>query len=129
MEAFLRDLAGRQFRYGECDCLLVLADWLVLTGRNRDPAEGYRGTYSDEAGYLAVLRPAGGLARFVRSMAAEMSLARVRPATAPTGAIGVVRHEAKHFGAIRCPSGRWAVKANDGMVFLKDPRVVAAWRV
>jgi hypothetical protein len=129
VEAFLRDLAGRPFRYGEVDCILALADWLLLTGRNRDPAEAYRGTYSDEDGYLAILRPAGGLARFVRSMAAEMCLARVRPATAECGAIAVVRHQGQHFGAIRCPSGRWAIKCNDGLVFARDIRVVAAWGV
>jgi hypothetical protein len=125
----LRDLARRPFRYGQTDCVLVLADWLLICGRNRDPAEGYRGAYADEDGYRAILAPAGGLARFVRSMAAEMCLARVRACIAPEGAIGVVRHEGQHFGAIRTPSGRWAIKANDGLLMLRDARVVAAWEV
>jgi hypothetical protein len=126
---FLQRYASRRFQYGACDCCTFLADWILATGRNRDPAEGYRGTYNDEASCLAVLRAAGGLLRLVRYLAADFCLARVEPATAPCGAIAVVRHQGRHFGAIRTPSGRWAIKCNDGLVMLRDVRVVAAWEV
>jgi hypothetical protein len=127
--AFLRILAGRPFRYGQCDCILALADWLIFVGRNRDIAEDVRGTYSDEASCAAVLAARGGVLRVVATGAAEMGLARVRATEAPCGAIGVVRYQRKHYGAIKAPSGRWAVKCNDGVSVVQNPKVVAAWKV
>lgn len=134
MEAFLRDLAGRPFRYGTTDCVLFLADWLLVCGRNRDIAEDYRGTYSDEDACFAILRAKGGLLRLVASYARELALEPVRPAIAPTGAIGVIRYQPegdreRHLGAIRCPSGRWASKCTNGLLMVGAPRVAAAWKV
>lgn len=134
MAPFLRDYAGRRFRYGRTDCVLFLADFLVWMGRNRDPAEGVRGTYHDEASCVRVLRERGGLLRIVAAAAREMNLERVAPDEAPAGSVAVIRYtppsgRETHFGAVRTPSGRWAVKATDGLLMLKSPRVVAAWKV
>ena len=131
MTPFLIDLAARRFAWGRTDCALVLADWLLATGRNRDPAEHLRGTYATEAECVAVLKANGGLLRLVARLAKDSLLDRVPPADAQAGSIAVIRHgdPRRHFGAIRAPSGRWAVKCTDGLVMLRNPRVVAAWKV
>jgi hypothetical protein len=134
VEAFLRDYAGRPFSYGTTDCVLFLADWLLICGRNRDVAEEYRGTYTDEDACFALLRAKGGLLRLVAREARELALRPVRPATAPCGAIGVIRYRPegeneRHLGAIRCPSGRWASKCTHGLLMVGAPRVAAAWEV
>lgn len=52
------------FKWGERDCLLSVADYVVArTGR--DPAKGYRGTYSDEAGAMAHIDARGGVVALV----------------------------------------------------------------
>lgn len=134
MEAFLRDYAGRRFAYGTTDCVLFLADWLLVCGRNRDVAEDFRGTYTTEDACFALLRAHGGLLRIVARHARELALPPVWPASAPAGAIGVIRYRPegeteRHLGAIRCPSGRWASKCTHGLLMVGAPRVAAAWGV
>ena len=134
LEAFLTSLAGRPFAWGRTDCCLVLADWLLACGRNRDVAEHLRGTYDDEAGCGAVLAAGGGVLRMVSRLAEEACLEEVEPSVAGPGAIAVVRYarageRPRHFGAIRTPSGRWAIKATDGLLMIRDARVAAAWKV
>jgi hypothetical protein len=134
LPTFLTTLAGRPFRWGRTDCCLVLADWLLASGRNRDVAEHLRGTYHDEVGCGAVLSAGGGVLRIGRRLADEACLERIDPRDAGPGAIAVVRHgrdgeAARHYGAIRTPSGRWAIKATDGLLMIRNPRVAAAWRV
>lgn len=134
LTTFLIDLAGRPFVWGQLDCVLALADWVLASGRNRDPAEGFRGTYSTEDDCVAVLQAQGGVLRVVARSADDLCLERVDPAAAPPGSIAVVRYGRKgqrthHYGAIRTPSGRWAIKLNDGLMFVSDVGVAAAWRV
>ena len=134
LATFLRDLAGRPFEYGRTDCGIVIADWLLATGRNRDAAEEVRGAYHDEESCAAFLKGQGGLARLVGRLLSDVGLERVSKAEAKPGDVGVVRFVAsdgvdRHFGAIMAPSGRWAVKCNDGLVLLRAPKVVAVWGV
>lgn len=131
---FLVRLAGMDFRWGQTDCALAVADyWLWATGRNADPAEGIRGTYSTERECVAVLETHGGLLRIFSRLARDYDLPRCR-GEYPAGAIGVIRlpgqnGRATHYGAIRTPSGRWAVKGHEGVAFLSGVRVAAAWAI
>jgi hypothetical protein len=131
MDTFLRDLASRPFRHGETDCALVLADWLIACGRNQDPAEHLRGIYATETECAAVLKASGGLLRLVARLAKGSLLERVAAEDAPPGSIAVLRFgdPQRHYGALRAPSGRWAVKCTNGLLLLRNPRVIAAWKV
>lgn len=126
LTSFLRDLSREPFCYGRSDCALTLADWCQVR-RGADPADWLRGAYDDEASCAAVLRGHGGLARLVREIAAGQGLDRTHSAVA--GDIAVVRFGRLHFGAIRTASGKWAIKASDGLIVTADCRVVAAWSV
>ena len=44
--ATLNRWKAEPFVWGQTDCMMVLADWLVLIGHD-DPASGLRGTYDD----------------------------------------------------------------------------------
>lgn len=124
LRAFLAELAARRFAFGRTDCALVLSDWCErVTGQ--DPAGHLRGAYHDEASCAALLRAHGHLPRLVGRLARQAGARRI-DAPEP-GDFAVIRRD-RWFGAIRTPSGRWAVKCNDGLAAYRDCRVVAAWR-
>lgn len=126
LEAFFRDLARRPFAYGSTDCALVIADrWLQAHGA--DPAAHLRGAYGTEDECAAVLAANGHLPRLVARLA--RSVGAPRTDDPKPGDFAVVRHQGRWWGAIRTPSGRWAIKAHDGLACLRNVRVVAAWSV
>jgi hypothetical protein len=124
LHAFLRDLARRPAVLGDLDCCLAIADW-VLVSRGFDPAPEYRGAYRTAAEYEALLRRDGGILRLIDRLAKRVGAERVKPPQA--GDFAVVKAEGKCWGAIRTPSGRWAIKANDGVIMSDKPRLIAAW--
>ena len=125
LEQHLNNLAREPFAWGTRDCALVVADWIAAR-RGVDPAAGWRGRYASEAECSGLLRAAGHLPRIFARLAREHGIART---TAPRpGDVAVVRIGAMWFGAVMTPTGRWAVKAGDGLSSGKA-RVVAAWRV
>lgn len=131
---FLLALARRPFGFGTTDCALVLADYWIWRGHNYDPAEGLRGTYDDEWSCQRVLEANGGLLRIVARMARDLERPRIVGPDYPIGCVGVVRYGRKgqrssHFGAIRAPGGRWAIKCSNGLTTARDLRVAAAWEV
>ncbi|HWW11378.1 MAG TPA: hypothetical protein VN018_02595, partial [Brevundimonas sp.] len=60
LDDYLETMARRPFGDGEADCILTVADWIVLRG-HPDPAESYRGRYSTALGRERLLRRLGGL--------------------------------------------------------------------
>lgn len=131
VSCFLKDMARRPFVYGHTDCALFVADWMLSQGRNHDPAEDYRGTYDSEATCDRVLRSRGGLLRIFRSLAADLGLQRtVCPEPGDVAVVRIYTSEgSRHYGAVRTPSGRWAVKCTRGILILTSVKVVAAWRI
>lgn len=125
LSSFLSDLASRPWSWGECDCLMVLADWVKLrTGR--DPAEGWRGRYRTARGAYRVALREGGLVEHVdRCM---MSIARARTDAPQRGDIAIVQVTFGLMGAICIHPQLWAIKSMDGLAAAKFP-VVRAWSV
>lgn len=126
LSSFLRDLAREPFTYGQNDCVLALANWW-RSNHQIDPGERLRGTYSDLEGCEEVLAAEGGVLRLVRRVTKATGMRRI--ITPAPGDIAVVRFQGKHFGAIRTPTGKWAIKAGDGLIVTQDCRLVAAWSV
>lgn len=125
LAAFLDDLEARPFRFGRCDCLLALADWLVWQGRP-DPAAHLRRRYRSHNGWKRIVADAGGAERLVGHLARRAGLKRRRGA-ASAGDVALVRIPARGlFGAIACADGRFAVKTRDGLVTARF-RQRAAW--
>ncbi|MFP5078661.1 DUF6950 family protein [Rhizobium sp. YIM 134829] len=124
--AFIRAMAASEFRWGEKDCALVIADWWAAN-HGGDPAAHLRGAYSSDEDCQALLREVGGLARLVRRIAVAAGAAR--SAGDRPGDFAVIRYGNRHLGAIRSASGRWVVKSQDGVIAIKNAKVVAAWSV
>jgi hypothetical protein len=92
MAGILKDFLAASGRkphvYGECDCLLWLADW-VKAATGTDPAAELRGTYATEAESRAVIKAHGGVRELVGALAAKAGL--VATETPGDGAIAIVR--------------------------------------
>lgn len=124
--AFLRELAGQRFVYGQSDCAMTLANW-VRERRGIDAGASLRGRYATLMGWTRIVRREGGLVALVGRLAREVGLeATEEPAP---GDIGVV--ETKDLGpagGIYVGTRGWAVKLNGGLV-VGPARMLAAWKV
>jgi hypothetical protein len=127
---FLRDAAGRPFVWGQFDCGLWLADWVRLSrGLSFDPAEHFRGRYSDGRSALRALGHSG-LGSTVADIAARCCLETTSDPM--RGDIGLVRLVGERAtGAIAGAGGWWLFDNGRGIcrapVAMLD--VPAAWRV
>lgn len=120
---FLTERAAMEFRPGEDDCGLWLADWfMVATGKPLDPADGLRGRYCDFTvhGVLDIARRArrAGLNRTSDPM---------------RGDIGIIAGQSNPpCGAIKGLLG-WNVRTPGGLGFVLDGtpslRTLAAWSI
>lgn len=113
--------------FGECDCCLAVADWW-RTVHGYDPAEHLRGAYHDKESCDRVIEDAGGVVAIVRAIAEQVGAPETvspRP-----GDFAVVEVLGRRWGAILTPSGRWAIKLNDGRLgAFRTCNVLQAWRV
>lgn len=121
---FLRADAARTFRYGECDCLLRLADWgLVLTGI--DALARWRGRYVTATGAARILKREGGMLAFVDMAFGPLGFART---TEPgRGDIAIVTIVEGMTGAIMTGRSIASLPKFRGAVRLASVPVVACW--
>lgn len=110
-----------RFEWGRHDCILaVCAHVAAVTGR--DPAAPWRGSYSDEAGALAVMAPFGGVLGIMRH---GMALAGFPEGAAADGAPVVARIGGQEVAGVMM--GRFVgLVAPRGLVECRAP-VLAAW--
>lgn len=113
---------------GTVDCLMRCADWAAaLTGK--DPAAGWRGTYSTAAGAWRIVTRAGGMVAHVAGLLEPLGWRRTD--TPDAGDIGVVLSAVSiegavvEIGAIRY-GPRWSMRAADAVLYA-DFETVAAW--
>lgn len=126
---FLRDRAGRDMVWGENDCGLWLADWIVRLRGVDDPAKPLRGLYRDESSCRAVLG-AVPYPVLVGRLARAVGMARTQePQVGDIAIIDGPAGPGVPVGAIRTASG-WAILAKGrGVRRLPDEqvRVIFAW--
>jgi hypothetical protein len=67
------------------------------------------------------------MVRLAAAQAKQAGLARTVDPRA--GDVAIVRFGEAFHGAIRTASGRWAIKAGDGMTITSKARALMAWRV
>lgn len=122
LQGLINQAQRTPFQWGVRDCCLWAADAaLALTGR--DPAADVRGTYTDEAGAMEVLRRFGGL----RGVAARGGQ-RIRPAFAMDGDVGLVRSAGKPCLAVWA-AGSWMLTTRAGLWAAPAGAAVMAWGV
>jgi len=124
LSTFLEDLARQPFVDGAADCVLSVADWIVLKG-HPDPAEPYRGRYRTALGRQRLIRRSGGLMALMSDGAARAGLSET---TNPVrGDVGLIEAYGQTVAAI-CLGERWAIKG-DGLVVAPAECLLMAWRV
>lgn len=118
LSTFLRDAAGKDYRLGEWDCGLWLADWYIAATGRGDPAAHLRGQSYTEA----------ELVRRMRSVLKSLSLARTKEPK--RGDIGLVSLARGHLVGAIFTGQWWCLLTNDRGVGAAMPhrfRFVAAW--
>lgn len=135
LQEFLAALARRSWRWGETDCMMILADWVACV-RGVDPAAPWRGAYADAASCAAIVVGERGLRRLACRAFAEVGLAETLAPVA--GDIALVRAPVtlrgravpRHTGAICVGLGGVALMTPDrGMVITRDLPIVRAWSI
>jgi hypothetical protein len=127
LERFIAAAGSRPWAWGERDCCLTLADWVIAAG-HPDPAPHLRGAYRDEAECRALVAAGGGLVAVVDGICAAAGLERVeRPARGVIGVIGAAQISARQWGAI-FDGRRWLMARADGFQAV-TARPLAMWSV
>lgn len=122
--AFLRASASRPFVWGECDCMLWMAEWVSIS-RGVDPAAYLRGTYSNALACRRIVADQGGEVSLATKLAADAGL--VTTEIPMTGDVGLVRAMNGIVGAIKVPSG-WVMKSRVGVAIARTDALIA-WGV
>ena len=123
LEQFLEDMARRPFRDGAADCILTVADWIVLNG-HPDPAAPFRGRYRTALGRERIVRREGGMLSVMEAGAARAGLEATEGPL--RGDVGLVRMGDHTLAAI-CLNRLWAAKGPG--VVVGPAEVLKAWRV
>lgn len=127
LREFLRASYDKPFVWGERDCALWLADW-VMVRRGIDLGAGFRGTYSSEHGCNMLLAREGGLLKLAARLFAAAGIAAVDVADATAGDAGCV--DAPFGPTLGIVTGRRvALLGRDGLVVSAAYRTLAAWKI
>jgi hypothetical protein len=125
--AFLAANSALPWAWGSVDCCMALADWIVANGSG-DPLDMYRGTYADEAGYLAIVVKRGGLLPVIADGCARVGLSTVAdPSIGVAAVIGALIAPTLQRPAIWGGSG-WLVRGPDGFAPMDAP-ALGMWSV
>jgi hypothetical protein len=126
LPAFLSRAASRGFAWGRHDCMMFAADWAACLGR--DPAQGWRGSYADEAGAAAILERAGGSRAHMQATLGPCGWWPISAGGVRAGDI-VLAHPPQQLetAGIATNRDRVAFVTRRGLVVWRA-RIVAAWR-
>lgn len=123
LSEFLMIAANSPHRFGEWDCAMTVANWvLFLTGE--DPAADLRGRYRTRLGWMRIVRRDGGLVALVGRLAERAGMQAVEGIVA--GDVGVIEVPTLgEAGAIAVARG-WSMKLNDGLTVV-ETEAIAVW--
>jgi hypothetical protein len=109
------------------NCMLFPAAWAIWLG-HRDPVENWRGAFSNEAEYQAIVSAAGGC---VPLMGAAVAKIEGRPLAVPVcGAVGIIGSPTniqRQWGAV-FDGNRWLVRFRDNVAPM-TARTRAIWEI
>jgi hypothetical protein len=129
---FMYEIAAKEFRWGEFDCSLWLADWYVFATLNPDPAYYLRRSYRTEYQCREKYGTAAA-ARMIREVARLAKLERTKdPFLGDVGAIEIIDENKKQIicGAIRARNS-WTVLTPKGIQRIPDDqsRTIMAFKI
>ena len=125
-EAFIAEKRDRPFVWGQQDCCLFAADW-VLAVTQIDPAQAFRGKYRTELGAKRALKRAGFNA--IEEIANDRFGKSLAPLQLSRGDIALVmNHINEPTLAIVWGSMVWVMTPN-GVSHLAVELIVKGWRV
>lgn len=124
----------RQWQWGELDCCLFLADWIVARD-GIDPASDLRGSYATQREMRHLLKARGGIRQVVGDCAARAGLVPTyQPQLGDVGLVNVCikiwrgRGVLVPCGGIMTSRDLWAIKVPDrSSVMIQRFPVVCAW--
>lgn len=123
---FLRAETAKAMAWGQWDCGLRIADWLVERLGVPDPAAHLRGRYTDQQSCEALIGSPYPIviARLIRGAGLK---ATINP---QAGDVGIIRSNGTMVGAIRTAGG-WTFPTAKGILRLHpdQTRCALAWRV
>lgn len=124
LSVFLKAASERPFSWGSHDCLMWLADWIVVA-RGIDPAADWRGRYRSAFAAARILKRRGGAIGHLDACLRPFGIARTE--TAARGDIAVlVAPEGKMGGIVL---GRSVAVVGEAGLRVRRLPIVAAWRV
>lgn len=127
LASFIEGAEKRPFLWGEWDCCLLAADW-VLAATGFDAAADFRGKYATAAGARRLIKKHGDMLTMVRSLTEAHGMREINPKMAQRGDVCLV--ESIHGDALGvCIGARIACAGIDGLTDLPMPFAKAAWRV
>ncbi len=125
ISAFISRYRVRPFVWGECDCCLFAADW-VVEQVGVDPAAQTRGRYNSAKGALKVVRQAGfdDMCAMVDSLLGE----RIAPLQLQRGDIALVENGGDPALGI-CWGANVFAMSQSGVVGLPANTIITGWRL
>ena len=117
---------GKLFRYGVCDCVTFVADWVFVV-RGVDLAKGFKENAKEYDAEHEIAR-VGGWVRVVSEAFAVANIPRVLPKKMQVGDIALVKLSCGELGmGIKTADG-CALKTINGFV-IAQPKVIRAWSI
>lgn len=127
LTAFVREQGDRAFVWGESDCLLFLADW-VLRAHGVDPGAPWRGTYGSLPEAQALYTQAGGKASLIDAGLTGAGLTWSHTSHPAPGDLGLVNTPTGGLTGAVCLGTRWAFKG-DRRAIMRTATATQAWKI
>lgn len=124
LTAYLRSALSLIFDFGECDCALWAANWIVQR-RGIDPAAPIRGRYKTRLGCMRLATRNGGFVAFTRTLLGAAGLSETDDPK--PGDVGVIETPLGPALGIKTHRG-WAWKSKRGFMVV-PAKHIAAWSV
>ncbi len=122
LEQLVEQRQRARFEWGVQDCSMWACD-VVLAATGVDPADGLRGTYSNEAEAQAVIDAGGGLAALAEARFGP----EVPVLAAAVGDVGLMQTE-RGPALVACMGAYWLAAGAWGLVVVEPAAVERAWR-
>lgn len=127
LEAFISEFGTRRWVWGEMDCCMALASWLIECG-HADLLEPFRGRYDSKESSERIIAAHGSLVDLIDAQATRIGLKKTTDvARGNIGVIGSPRRGLRQWGSIH-DGARWQVRNIEGFIHVSAP-VLSMWSI
>lgn len=128
LDRLVKDARHRTFAWGRFDCCLFAAD-AVAAVTGIDPAEPWRGTYTDARAAARLLARMGCLDATAAGIARHHGWPGVPPAFLGRGDVALVRLEDNRHALAVCLGIGFVLPAQHGLAALDRNHALSGWRI